>query len=420
MFSLILFLLSLYCFFSNKKAYSLFLLFFLTSGGFFITGLYTNLFGISIQLTDFAILYVVIIFIYKLFTNQLNKLPKEFKLINIFFIFLFVACSIDFLVNETSISDIFRTSRHYIFILFVYLLPSYSSDEILKAIKLVFILTIFQLFLFLTQPITGILLFSPYGILEAIQLSKERFAILPPFLIFMYIWYTIYKSKFENIKKLILILTFIAFVITLTRSLILVVILMFIINIFIFSKINHYKKFFIIITSLFVIFSLSFYEPISKRFSEASTEINSLNKKVEGNMSFRFLLASERLDYISKNIQYSIFGLGFISENNFKGNFKIGLLDDKNHVIQLDTGDIAWATFFVRLGIIGTIIYILIYIKLMIYFYKNKSFTYGKIGFLYIFAFFFLSTAGTIIAQGAFMFIPALIYNLLRYEKKGF
>jgi hypothetical protein len=420
MFSLILFLLSLYCFFSNKKAYSLFLLFFLTSGGFFITGLYTNLFGMSIQLTDFAILYVVIIFIYKLFTNQLNKLPKEFKLINIFFIFLFVACSIDFLVNETSISDIFRTSRHYIFILFVYLLPSYSSDEILKAIKLVFILTIFQLFLFLTQPITGILLFSPYGILEAIQLSKERFAILPPFLIFMYIWYTIYKSKFENIKKLILILTFIAFVITLTRSLILVVILMFIINIFIFSKINHYKKFFIIITSLFVIFSLSFYEPISKRFSEASTEINSLNKKVEGNMSFRFLLASERLDYISKNIQYSIFGLGFISENNFKGNFKIGLLDEKNHVIQLDTGDIAWATFFVRLGIIGTIIYILIYIKLMIYFYKNKSFAYGKIGFLYIFAFFFLSTAGTIIAQGAFMFIPALIYNLLRYEKKGF
>lgn len=419
MFALVLFLLSLYCFFSNKKAYSLFLLFFLTSGGFYITGVNTNLFGISIQLADFAILYVVIIFIYKLFTNQLNRLPKEFKLINIFFIFLFIACSIDFLMNETPISDIFKTSRHFIFILFVYLLPSYSYEEISKALKLVFILTIFQLFLFLTQPITGINLFSAYGIIEATQLKIERFAILPPFLIFLYIWYTINKSKVINIKSFILILTFIAFVLTLTRSLLLVVIMMFIINIFIFSKINHYKKIFIIITSLFVIFSLSFYEPISKRFSEASTEINSLNKKVEGNMSFRFLLASERLNYISKNLQYSIFGLGFISENNFKGNFKIGLLNEKNHVIQLDTGDISWALFFVRLGILGTIIYVSIYIMLMIYFYKNKASTYGKIGFLYIFAYLFLSTAGTIIAQGVFILIPALIYNLLKYEKNG-
>ena len=83
-------------------------------------------------------------------------------------------------------------------------------------------------------------------------------------------------------------------------------------------------------------------------------------------------------------MQYSIFGLGFISENNFKGNFKIGLLNEKNHVIQLDTGDISWALFFVRLGILGTIIYVSIYIMLMIYFYKNKASTYGKIGFLYI------------------------------------
>ena len=98
---------------------------------------------------------------------------------------------------------------------------------------------------------------------------------------------------------------------------------------------------------------LAYSNPIfQERFSAGLQEIEglSLNGNVQGNLTFRLLHTAERLDYISKNLQYVIFGIGNITEYDFPNTFLTGLIDKTGRVTQLDTADIAWSLLFLRFG----------------------------------------------------------------------
>jgi len=362
-------------------------------------------------LTDYGLMYIAIILIYKLYTNNLKKLPQELKFVNYLLVFIFIAIFVDLTYNGTSVDDIFRSSRLWLFFLFVYLLPSFSKDEILVTIKWIIYITIIELFLFLLEPLFGMAFFSDAGTIKALTIDPNgRYALIPPYLIFVFSW--IYAGNIIKYKNIILGLLFIAFVLTLTRSLILAILMVVIFSIFLVKGVSSLKRISIVVFLFLFAFSISFYEPLAKRFDEGASEFHSSRIEEKGNMTYRLLLAGERLDFILKDVETTIFGIGYITEKHYHGHFKIGLKNDEGEVIQLDTGDIAWALLFIRLGLVGTFIFIALYIKLLNYFFKNRENRYALAGFYYLFIFLLLSTAGTIITMGTFIVIPALLYKL--------
>lgn len=415
-----LFLLALYLFFSGRKKYSLFILIALSSSGFWIIGYVDNFFGLSIQLNDFALLYVFIILFYKFVTGRLRALPNELKFVNYFVIFLITSMFVDYFFNATSIGDILATSRQWLYVLFVYLIPYYTKDEVFSVLKMTAGFTVIQIALFLTEPLTGVVLFSPNGTLAALTMSGvERYAMFPPFLVFAFTWFFVNPNIVKRYKNLILILILMAVGLTLIRSLVIIIVLIFILSLFISVNQSVAKKVASVVGLLLFIFAISFYEPIASRFAESASDLNSISRnsnEVEGNMSFRLLLTAERLDYIFEEAHTTIFGMGFISEKHFRGHFIFGLPDDYGFTIQLDTADIAWALFFLRLGVLGTFLYLLIYFRLGLFFWKHKANYLALGGLYYLIMQLFLSLSGVAIAQGSFILIPALLYKLI---KKG-
>jgi len=417
----LLFLLAMISFFSNKKSLSLFLLAALISGGFWIIGMSTTLLGFSVQLSDFALLYVFSILLVQLFRGKIKPLPLQLKPINYFLIFLLISMLIDATVNGTPLGDIFRTTRLWFFMFFAYLLPFYSKKTILQAIKYILLVTFIELLLFLIEPIVGKEFFSYAGTIEALKTTNiSRYALIPPFIFFFFVWVFSIKNLKPIYKTTLLSLIIIAVFITTTRSMVIGIALIFLISIVIAKKQNIIKKFTIVLALIITIVSISFYEPLSKRFVSGISDINSLqsgSSEVSGNMSFRLLLVAERLEYIMKTSQTALLGLGFISEKNYTGHqFSIGLLNEEGERINLDTGDIAWAIFTVRFGILGTLFYLFIYYRLAKHFWRYRGNIYAMIGFNYIILYLFLSTSGSMLSKGTFIFIPLLLYGLTKLD----
>jgi hypothetical protein len=137
-----------------------------------------------------------------------------------------------------------------------------------------------------------------------------------------------------------------------------------------------------------------------------------LEGNVQGNFSFRIFQAAERLNYISQSLQYEIFGVGNITEQNFPYIFKTGLRNESGIVTQLDTADIAWTLLFLRLGFLGTFIYLIFYVNILFKFYKLKfSNPLVITTFVYLFInLSIISFASSNIATGQFWIFPILIY----------
>ena len=134
----------------------------------------------------------------------------------------------------------------------------------------------------------------------------------------------------------------------------------------------------------------------------------------DGSVTFRFLLTQERFSYIAQDPVTLLFGIGNVTEDHFDGHFQIGHLNEDGGITQLDTGDIAWALCFLRLGLLGTIIWIGISLKFLWCFFKrkNSSLSVPLISYL-ILNLVVLSTAGTTIYRGVYWVVPLICLNIV-------
>ena len=99
-----------------------------------------------------------------------------------------------------------------------------------------------------------------------------------------------------------------------------------------------------------------------------------------------------------------------------------GISGSKTKALQLDTGDIAWAIFFCRLGLGGLLLFLLFYYKLSRAFWKsrqqNKLYSFYFVS-LIVFLF-FTSFGNTIIAMDDFYIYPILlVYQIVMKEKEN-
>lgn len=135
---------------------------------------------------------------------------------------------------------------------------------------------------------------------------------------------------------------------------------------------------------------IPFVGTMSKRFEQGGTS-NDLDQIMKGNfndnysnesdatMLYRFAWCYERGNYlVHRPLGEQLFGMGLCSDSQdwvYKHyNFKLGLPNEENMLpVQLSTPDIAIGNMITKLGFGGTIIYLVFYISLMLFFWKYRK-----------------------------------------------
>jgi len=417
-------LIGFFLLFKEKLAWVLFTIILLT----------TDYLGIGINISEFPfihnvsdaglILYLALCF-YILNKNKFKLLKTSLSnYIIIFYFFLLISFFVDLLINNIDFVSIIKTSRHWIFLSCIWFFNYIPRIEIRKLINYLFGATVIISIIMLFEFFTGIqILEQNYSTLMA--KSGELFvrgsipSIFVPFYLLLLLS-NFFKFKFKF--KFFYVIIFLAVLITsVIRSWFLAIVFG-IFLIFVLQNKKQFNNFFKGIIVVIGMFLLVFTNPIiNERFVTGFEEIQNFSltsNEIKGNYSFRILHARERLNYITSGFQHTIFGLGNISEENFSEVFEIGLLEESGRITQLDTGDIAWSIFFIRLGLLGTILYLFIFVRLLLNFYRiRKHNSLARVTFVYLLVnISIMSFASSSMATGQFFLLPILLYFLCKKE----
>jgi hypothetical protein len=186
----------------------------------------------------------------------------------------------------------------------------------------------------------------------------------------------------------------------------------------VFKKYTKYALDYLLVVFLGLILFFVVNDAFRERVDESVGAIKAMrHATVEDSFSFRIVHTWERLDYISKTPYTAIRGLGFIHESSWTEDiFLVGSYDkygDKN--AQLDTKDIAWSVLFIRLGLLGALIFIVMYIDIICFLYSKRT----KSSFSRVFCAFlivgicFMALGNAAITDGYFYIIPILSANIV-------
>jgi hypothetical protein len=396
---------AIFFYLNGKRISSVILFFFFLTDGFQIIPL--ELFDTKLGIdkpTDFCVLYTIILWIYGLL-NYFGFIPQKDKISKTIFLFLgFIVLGI-FINRYVYIvpwENIVRTVRFFFIILSYFIFIRLKKEEIEKIHRILFLIALMQSILFISQVIFGEAILTGYaGGGKMIGIGFKRFYNLP-YLIYYFVFYALFKNPYTGTKKLISTsLLVIAFLLPMHRGWIIAFVLLYFLGSYLHNGFKGLIKYFFI-GFLFVI-PLS--AQIISRFEKGGTD-NDFKNVISGNYKlylentisfgdatflYRMVHFYERFMFILSDNKYIIFGLGYMTEDspitNERFNFMIGLPSEKNlsAIEQLDTPDIAWSNLFVRFGVLGTIIYLLFFFSLIVFFWKtNKKDNIVPISFLFL------------------------------------
>ena len=432
--SVFLFFAGFFAFINNKKHVSLIIILLLSTGYFLLAPQNFSIGPLSLQHGDLALLLIVILTLisYRGTSSELNGIKKTFLL---FLIFLTISVTYDFVVRDTSAMQIFRTTRKIGYLLFFFLINSFSWNDYKKVIKIVAIITVMHSILYISQ---YVLSFSYGAILDPLKdiienkLGGTRYTNRPTYIIPILIIYLFlnYKSK-SPFHLMTIVLFSIALILTQSRGLILSAISVFFLYLLFQSKIKLLRLSSFSIIFLLIYIALQAYFPIiGERFSGLYHEITLIkdmdtsNLKSffhEGSLVFRFGVTYERVIYVLQDPVRILLGVGFVPDIDIiKPIFTLGTQSPKmpTGFEQYNSIDIFFPNIITRYGIAGSLIYIYFILKLVTFAKDNKRLIWGKVLYIYLFSLIVISFSGESFYNAqCFIFIFILI-GLLLNEKK--
>ena len=418
--SLITFFLIIYFYYVKKKVYAIVLLLILANNMVDYVDFSQSLGDFTFQLKDLALVALMIIIIKKI---NINKFLTKIKSQNIYFfafiIFLILDVLYSFFFLNMGSFDIFSSIRTWFFLLIILIYDDLSENEIHKIFILLVLITIINCVTFYLQ-IWGINLY-------ALDYTKEdsavlRYTNLSPFIYISIVYVLVTKRIKNHYKILFFLIVFPTIILSLIRSTIFNVSLIFLIYLMIRKSV---KKSILYVTMLFVaaLFLISIYPPLTDRFAQGFEDIAYLfntsprNWLPENNLSFRLALLFERLIYVTTDFSKILFGVGLIHENNIQQLFIIGLRDSiTGKITQIESADVSWAISVLRYGIVGSVLLLISFLKYLKFFSKHLKTEYGIIGFLYIILSLLSSFITNQYAYGIYWMIPLLLINYLSHN----
>lgn len=385
---LIILLFSFYFYFTNKKVTATVLFFALISDGF-------QLIPESLLFMkggDCGLIYLITIFFHEFqrLGGHIFNIPLRIKrAIYYFFLFLIAIILVNVIFYQVPIKEIMRTGRLYLFLLSIFLFTLLSVQQIEKTLFILFKITLLCSIIYISQSFIhkplltgGVTIPSGWSIGG---ITIPRYFNTPMFLLFSF-FYCLFVSPFKGRKKIVCIAVLgLTIILPASRSLIIFILLGLIFGRGVQTgKFSGALKYVVIVGLVF----LPFMNILTERFEKDDTkgDINAvlsgtykptMYDQNSGNLTFRIAHFYERAKYVIQHPIYILFGVGFMTEDSKLANqfnFKIGLQNEETGlIIQLDTGDIAWSVLILRLGIVGTIFYLLIVIQMLIFSFKNKN-----------------------------------------------
>lgn len=417
---------SIILYLSGKRILSTILFFFFLFDGFqiipekfFETGM-----GIS-KSTDFALLYIIILFIYGIInTKDFIPINKLTLLLGGYLLFIVCLIGISYYTYHIPFVEIIRTSRYYLFALSYFVLRRLTKEDISSILKILFCIVIFQSILFTIQGFTGIALLIGAESHKSAKLITRFYN--SPLMLYFFVFYGIFNNPFTGKYKYISALICIVCVyMPLHRSLTISFILILILGLFlkmgkIKQFINYLPMLLLCVIPLVAVMGAQLASRTMNDINSVTTgefvDIEEIELGEESTLLFRIAHFYERYMHILEKPIETAFGSGLMAEEsnytNKKFDFIVGLENEKTgEIVQLETSDIAWSNLIIRYGIIGTLIYLTIYISIMIFYYKHRKVRYALSTFLYLLLLLFTS-----ITSNQLYYVYMLVFPLMFFD----
>lgn len=429
-----LLILSIILYIIGKRISSILIFFFFLFDGFQLIPemLFDTHAGIS-KSVDFAFVYILVLFIYG-FIRFDDFIPKNriSKLITIYLSFIIICIGISLFYYHISFVDILRTSRTYFLVLAYFVIRRLENEELIKLLKILFIIVLFQCCLFIIQAFTGIALLVG-GESGRTGVITRFYSV--PFMLYFLVFYAIFCNPYQGwLRVVTTVIPFVTMFLPLHRSLMMAFIVCALIGIYIkiggLKVIMKYPRILcvIIIPILFIVAKSAQGRTITDISNVLSGDFLEVDDDFvmdeDSTFLFRMTHFFERFMDVTDSKMGSVFGAGYMTEgsdytlNHF--DYQIGLPDEiTGNTIQLDTSDISWSNFIIRYGIIGTFIFLYFFFSITSIYNKNLK-TIGLPIFLYMILLFIDSFTSDLMYQNRMLIFPLLLYNLLssNYEYK--
>lgn len=365
-------------------SYFLYLSFMMGYGGGF--GLWTND-VLGVKNMDLAIIYTFVISLVMIFKKQ-YKIPKWSFVVQYkwFVAFLFLSVLFSLFYYDFTPFQILQGGRSFLLIFSFPILLNVKLTDLEKLLDLLKNVCIITSVLYILQIIVRHSI-MPYGeFLIDPSTGLPRFynspANLDLFLALTFLKPDLFKGKIYYYR----ILFFCALICTLGRTQIATTLLLVITALFLDGKIKKMSKAILIILVMLVPFLGLLTERIAGDGASDFSDIYAGNFKEgytqgrdSGTMLYRFAWVYERYDYlVHRPLGEQIFGLGLISDSQpwveRHYNFRIGLPNpDNSGAVQLSTPDIAYGNMLTKLGFLGSLIYIIFILALILFLFKNRK-----------------------------------------------
>lgn len=111
---------------------------------------------------------------------------------------------------------------------------------------------------------------------------------------------------------------------------------------------------------------------------------------VQDNLSFRLAHLLERLLYVFTTPERFAFGAGMLTEESPEAGqlgFIVGYKDESGTILQVNMGDIAWSTLILRFGVIGTLLFLALYMRSIALVWRARESEFSTSGSAYLILF---------------------------------
>jgi len=428
-----LLLLGIYFYFTGKRVFSVLIFFYFLTDGFQLvpqTWFETDV--IISKGTDFAIIYTLsIVVLGGLAYRGFFKRDKFTRPLWIFVIFVMIVMLVSWLEYNVEWEDIIKTPRNYFLMFGYFIFRKISGKELNKIVRILFYITSFMCVLYILQAFSGIPLLSGLVSSQKVGILKIRGYNIP-MLYYFFLFFVLFTNPFKGRLKYISSGIFVLVIIlSMHRGMILAAFLMAFLGIY-YSQNGLKGVFKYVFIGGFLLMPV--FDIVADRFerggSSSDIELVMAGEFLEydqsmddGTFLFRVALFYERFEYVTKDITTSVFGVGLMHEKSDltkkKFDFMIGAANEDNDYepVQLDTSDMAWINLMLRIGFLGLILYVYIYVFLCKYFYKRRTDKRMLVALLYLLFMLLIAFTASITNESFMLFMP-FIYCIIKEQEE--
>lgn len=358
--------------------------FFLTDGFHFL-----NQGWCPVKYTDFAVVYLIAVALLNIVKGNDKFFKPEikiYKVVTIIGLYITLEFVRTIVLEEEFFSLALANYRTYIPLFSFWLVQELKGQEVKHLLKQIAVITVISTVIFDLQPLLDI------KILQHANIEETRYRNIP-YLAYFFMLLATVRMNFNRWKSVALVLVFLLAVI-LTQHRAVMLSYAFCVCLYLFLSKKGGKLLQYVMIGLIVFLFAG--EAILNRFEDETNDRSTLEdiktvmnldyksavynefENENGTLSFRVLLLMERVDYMLKNPQYTVFGIGTRHEDSPRTirqfNFTLGSnRHSKDTIGQTSSGDLAWLNPLMRFGFFGIALFLYLSWIIIRFLYNNRK-----------------------------------------------